>query len=297
MPDSTAASARPARDWPFETRQLSPVLGVEILGITMAQAVSPEYFPSVYEAFLDHGIILFGDVELPLETQVAFAANFGEVQAHVRNQYHGYAGRFPEIYWLTNLDADGNPKGVHPDRGTLFWHTDGSWRAKPGLATMMYSEQLPARGGETLFADMYGAYDGLSEEWKARLEGLKAVHNLNWSRNRRAPDNPLKPEQRDEVPPVSHPVVRTHPETGRKAVFLGDHAECIEGMDYAEGRALVEELNGLITGDHLVYRHRWSPRQCAVWDNRRLLHKATEYDTANEKRVMRRCTVHGDKPF
>lgn len=297
MPDSTAATARPARDWPFETRPLSPVLGVEILGITMEEAVRPEIFPKVYEAFLDHQFILFSDVDLPPETQVAFAANFGEVQAHVRNQYHGFDGKFPEIYFLSNLGADGKPTGDHPDKGTLHWHTDGSWRPRTGLATMMYSEILPSKNGDTHFCDMYGAYDGLDDAWKARIAGLKAVHNLEYSRNRRAPENPLKPEQKAEVPPVAHPVVRTHPETGRKAIFLGDHAEYIEGMDYEEGRALVAELNALATPDHLVYRHKWSPRQCAVWDNRCLLHLATGYDTANETRVMRRCTVHGDRPF
>jgi alpha-ketoglutarate-dependent taurine dioxygenase len=296
MPDSTA-TARPARDWPFETRPLSPVFGVEILGITMEQAADPAVFPKVYEAFLDHQFILFDDVDLPPETQVAFARNFGEVQVHVMNQYHAYGGKHPEIYFLTNLDKDGNPSGAHPDRGTLYWHTDGSWRSRTGQATMMYSETLPRQGGETWFADMYGAYENLGADWKARLAGMKAVHNLDFSRTRRHGEDPMTDAQRAQVPPVAHPIIRTHPETGRKAIFLGDHAERIEGMGYEEGRALIEELQVLATPDHLVYRHRWSPRQVAVWDNRCLLHRATEYDAATEKRVMRRCTIVGDAPY
>ena len=104
-------------------------------------------------------------------------------------------------------------------------------------------------------------------------------------------------EQKAKVPPVAHPIVRTHPQTGRKAIFLGDHAESIEGMDYAEGRALIEELNVMITQPARVYTHRWAPRQCLVWDNRCTLHRATGFDEANEIRVMRRCTIIGDKPF
>ena len=103
------------------------MLGCEITGITLEQAVSPTMFEKVYEAFLDYQLILFRDVDLPPATQVAFARNFGEVQVHVLSQYHGYK-EHPEIYMLSNLDKDGNPSGKHPDRGTLYWHTDGSWK-------------------------------------------------------------------------------------------------------------------------------------------------------------------------
>jgi taurine dioxygenase len=286
---------RGARDWPFGVRPLHPVLGCEISGITLEQAVSPRLFGQVYEAFLAHRLILFRDVDLPPVTQVAFARNFGEVQIHVMNQYHGYE-EHPEIYMLSNLDRDGNPSGKHPDKGTLYWHTDGSWRERTGQATMMYSEIVPAAGGETEFADMYSAYDLLPAAMKRRIEGRRAIHNLDFSRTRRHGEDPMTAEQKAEVPPVSHPIVRTHPDTGRKAIFLGDHAESIEGMDYDEGRALIEELNAAITSPARVYTHTWSPRQCMVWDNRCTLHRATPFDEAHDKRVMRRCTIVGDKP-
>ena len=260
----------------------------------MAEAVSPEIFPKIYEAFLDHQLIFFRDVDLPPETQVAFAKCFGEVQHHVMDQYHGYGHR--EIFLLTNLDKAGNPSGAHPDKGTLYWHTDGSWRLHTGLATMMYAEIVPEEGGETHFCDMYGAVEWLSEAWGSRLAGLKAVHNLDFSRTRRHGEDPMTEEQKAKVPPVAHPIIRTHPETGRKAIFLGDHAESIDGMAYDEGRAMIEELNIAATPDHLVYRHHWEPGQCVVWDNRNLLHRATGYDTARQKRVMRRCTILGDAP-
>ncbi|MGC1748579.1 MAG: TauD/TfdA family dioxygenase [Pseudolabrys sp.] len=289
-------SQRSERDWPFKVKPLHPVLGCEITDITLAGAVSPALFAKVYEAFLAYELILFRDVDLPPATQVAFARNFGEVQVHVLSQYHGYK-EHPEIYMLSNLDKDGKPSGKHPDRGTLYWHTDGSWKERTGQATMMYSEIVPETGGETEFADMYSAYDLLPGGMKAKIEGRRAIHNFDFSRTRRHGEDPLTAEQKAKVPPVAHPVVRTHPQTGRKAIFLGDHAESIEGMDYAAGRALIEELNAMITQPAGVYTHRWAPRQCLVWDNRCTLHRATGFDEANEIRVMRRCTIVGDKPF
>jgi len=287
---------RKGRDWPFQVRPLHPALGCEISGITLEQAVSPALFAKVYEAFLDYQLIVFHDVDLPPATQVAFARNFGEVQIHVMNQYHGYKDQ-PEIYMLSNLDQDGNPSGKHPDKGTLYWHTDGSWRERTGQATMMYSEIVPEAGGETEFADMYSAYDLLAAAIKARIEGRRAIHNLDFSRSRRHGEDPMTAEQKAKVPPIAHPIVRTHPETGRKAIFLGDHAEAIEGMDYDAGRALIEEINVTITPPERVYSHSWTPRQCMVWDNRCTLHRATGFDEARLKRVMRRCTINGDRPF
>lgn len=295
MPDTAPITAFRERDWPFETRPLSDVLGVEILGLNMTDALDPAIFPKIYEAFLEHQLIMFRDVDLPPATQVALARGFGEVQTHVLNQYHGYG--HPEIFLLTNLDEDGNPSGIHPDRGTMHWHTDGSWRPRTGLATMMYAEVVPSTGGETHFCDMYGAVDSLGEARLAQLDGMKAIHDLNFSRTRRHGEDPMTAKQRAEVPPVAHPILRTHPETGRKAVFLGDHAESIEGMNFDDGRALVETLNQEATPEHLIYRHQWEPGQCVVWDNRCLLHMATGYDTAGEKRVMRRCTITGDAPY
>jgi alpha-ketoglutarate-dependent 2,4-dichlorophenoxyacetate dioxygenase len=285
------------RDWPFQVKPLHPTFGCEIAGITLEQAVSPALFARVYEAFLDYELILFRDVDLPPATQVAFARNFGEVQIHVLDQYHGFK-QHPEIYMLSNKGPDGKPSGKHPDRGTLYWHTDGSWRERTGQATMMYSEELPppGEGGETQFADMYAGYEILPADIKKRIEGRRAIHNFTFSRKRRHGEEPLTAKQSAEVPPVAHPIVRTHPETGRKAIFLGDHAESIEGMPYEEGRALIEEINVLTTPPSNVYSHVWNPRECMVWDNRCLLHRATGFDESRYIRVMRRCTIVGDKP-
>ena len=284
----------PETDWPFRMRPLSPGLGVEITGVDLADDLDSPTFDAIRRAFLRYQVLLFPPQDVPPERQVRLARCFGEVQIHVMNQYH--SGGIPELYRLSNLDDQGKPNGRHPDRGTLAWHTDGSWRRVTGHATIIYGELMPDVGGETHFCDMYGAYDRLDPAWKARIAGMRAVHNLDFSRTRRHGEDPLTDAQRREIPPVDHPVVRVHPETGRKCLFLGDHAECIVGMPYAEGRALIEELNALAVHPDLVYEHRWTPRQLIVWDNRCTMHRATEYDPATQGRVIRRCTVLGEVP-
>ena len=274
-------------------RPLEGGLGAEVLGLQVA-AIDDAVFPAIHAAFLAHQLLLFRGQDLPQGAQVAFARRFGTVQVHVMDQYH--ASAFPELYTLSNLDAEGRPSGAHPDRGTMAWHTDGSWQRVTGLATMLYAERIPASGGGTGFADMYAAYDALDPEEQMLLAGLRATHNLNFSRNRRHGEAPMTQAQRDKVPPVDHPIVRTHPETGRKCLFLGDHAETILGMGYDEGRDFIETLNERIVALARIYTHRWRQGDFMVWDNRCLLHKAESYDTAREARVVRRCTVLGEVP-
>ena len=279
---------------PFAVRPLTPKLGAEVLGVNLGEDLSDEVFRGIYQAFLRYQVLLFPPQDVPPERQVAFARRFGEVQIHVMNQYH--ADGFPELYRLSNLDEHGRPNGRHPDRGTLAWHTDGSWSRVTGQATIIYGEVMPQAGGDTHFCDMYGAYERLDPAWKARIARLRAVHNLDFSRTRRHGEDPMTDEQRRARPPVDHPIVRTHPETGRKCIYLGDHAESIVGMPYAEGRALIEELNELAVHPDLTYEHRWKPGELIVWDNRCLMHRATAYDPAIERRVIRRCTVLGEIP-
>jgi taurine dioxygenase len=279
---------------PFGVRPLTPNLGAEISGVDLANDISDDLFRAIYAAFLRYQVLLFPPHDLPPGRQVAFARRFGEVQIHVMNQYH--ADGFPELYRLSNLDENGNPNGKHPDKGTLAWHTDGSWSRITGQATIIYGEVVAGVGGETHFCDMYGAYERLSDAWKARIANMRAVHNLDFSRTRRHGEDPMTDAQRQARPPVDHPVVRTHPETGRDCLYLGDHAEYIVGMPYDEGRALIEELNALAIHPDLTYEHRWKTGELIVWDNRCVLHRATAYDPATERRVVRRCTVLGEVP-
>jgi len=278
----------------FRVRRLAPALGAELSGIDFSLPAEALPIKALYAALLEHQLLLFRGQTVPPETQVAIARGFGEVQVHVMNQYH--ADGFPELYRLSNVDEKGRPTGKHPDRGTLAWHTDGSWQRRTGQATMLYAERVPDEGGGTEWCDMYGAYDALEPTLRTQLAGLRAVHNLDFSRNRRHGEEPMSEEQKRAVPPVDHPIVRTHPDTGRKAVFLGDHAESIVGMDYAAGRRFIDALNARIVRPELVYAHRWQAQDFVIWDNRCTLHRALAYDTANAARVIRRCTVLGEVP-
>jgi taurine dioxygenase len=280
---------------PFELQPLTPRLGARVIGLDLAADLSSEAFAALYQAFLQHKVLVFAPLDLPPAAQVAFARRFGEVQVHVMSVYH--ADGFPELYRLSNLDEQGRPSGKHPDKGTMAWHTDGSWQRLTGQATIIYGEQVPPIGGETHFCDMAGAYERLDAGWKRRIAGLRAVHNLDFSRTRRHAEDPLSEAQRLAKPPVDHPVVRVHPETGQRCLYLGDHAESIVGLPYDEGRALIEELNALaVSHADLRYEHRWQPHELIVWDNRSLVHRATAFDTDRHARVVRRCTVLGEAP-
>jgi len=228
-------------------------------------------------------------------TQVAFARNFGEVQVHVLSQYHGYK-EHPEIYMLSNLDKDGNPSGKHPDRGTLYWHTDGSWKECTGQATMMYSEIVPDAGGETEFADMYSAYDLLPAAMKPRFEGRLAIHNFDFSLTRRPGEAPLTAEQKAKVPPVAHPVVRTHPETGRKCLYVNSgFTTRIEGLGEKESRALLDMLFDHVRTPEFQCRFRWQRNSVAFWDNRAAQHYAL-WDYFPHSRLGYRVTICGTRP-
>lgn len=273
----------------MQFRQLTAHLGAEVTGLDLETTLDEDSFATLYAAFLQHQVLVFTGQFVSPAAQVSLARRFGEVQTHVMNQYH--ADGYPELYLLSNLTATGEPSGKHPDRGTLAWHTDGSWQRRSGLATFMFAVEIPRQGGETHFADMYSGYSGLTAEVRARIDSLHVVHNLDFSRRRRHGEEPMTEEQRKAAPPVVHPVVRVHPETQRKALFLGDHAEYIVELPYDEGRALIEQLNADSVAGAAIYRHSWAPDQLVIWDNRCLLHRATEYDTSLERRVIRRCTV------
>ena len=162
----------------LDVRPLSDVLGAEVGGVNLAKPLDDSIFAALYDAFLRHHLLVFRKQIFSDDQHVAFARHWGKVQRHVLNQYV-HEGN-PEIFMLTNLDASGKPKGEHPDPGSAIWHTDGSWARERGLSTMLYAVAVPKAGGDTLFANMCAAYDGLSSDLRMRLEGLRAVHNLDY---------------------------------------------------------------------------------------------------------------------
>ncbi len=272
---------------------ISAVMGGEVRGVDLARPLTGATFQAVEAAFHRHKLLRFPGQRLNEAQHVAFSRYFGDLQIHVLDQFRH--PQQPEIYVLSNVDKSGRTTGRHPDRGTLVWHSDLSFQRRPALATILYGIEVPRRGGETLFADMVAAYDALPETMKQRLAGVRAIHDLDYSRTR-AGEPPMTPKQRAEAPPVDHPLVRTHPDTGRKLLYISHHVSHMEGMKVDEGRALLNELMEHATQERFVYRNTWQSGDVVMWDNRCTMHRATEYDASGERRVIHRTVVKGDVP-
>ena len=287
-------TARPAQSSSeIALTPLAPAIGAEIHGLDLAMPMEERIFEAVLDAFHRHLVLLFRGQSLNPAQHIAFSRRFGQLEIHVLNQYHDPA--HPELYVISNLGADGKPRGVHPDKGTMTWHTDTSFTRTPSLATILYGKEVAREGGETWLANMHAAYDALPASLKERLMEMRAIHDLGESR-RKSEDLPLTAEQRIAAPSVEHPIVRTHPVTGRKGIYLGSHAHWIKGLSAEEGQMLLAELMRHATQDAFVYKHRWQTGDLLMWDNRATLHRATSYDTARERRVVQRTVVKGDAP-
>jgi taurine dioxygenase len=271
----------------MEVRPLSPVMGAEVRGVDLAVPLAPAQLEAIQEAFDRHLLLVFPWQSIDERQQIAFSRNFGDLQVHVLDQYRH--PRYPEIYLLSNVKG-GNTTGEHPDKGTLVWHSDLSFQPRPALATILYGIEVPRAGGDTLYANMCAAYDALDRSAKESLSEMKAVHDLDASR-RRAGEPPMTDKQRAAAPPVEHPVVRTHPRTGRKILYISRHVSHIAGMKPATSDALLEALMAHATQERFVFRHRWGPRDVVMWDNRCTMHCATPYDVAGERRVVHRTVT------
>lgn len=268
--------------------------GAEIGGADLAAGVDGEAFEAIRAALLKHKVLAFRGQQLDDTSHFAFAERFGTLEGHInRSTRHG---DLPKLQVFGNVDADGNPTGTHPEKGTLVWHTDKSYVATPSLLTVLRSPSVAREGGDTVFADCERAYAELEPERAQGLEDLRAVHD--WKRSREKSDE--RPATEDEIaaaPPVDHPLVRTHPETGARALYLGNHASHIKDMDIAEGEALLADLERHATQEKFLYRHKWRDGDVLIWDNRCTLHCVMPYDAARERRVIHRAVVQGDRPF
>ncbi len=267
--------------------------GAEIGGVDLGGGVTDETFAAIRAAIIRHKVLVFRDQHLDDERHLGFAQRFGPLEGHINRGTRHDA--LPKIQIFGNVGADGKPTGVHPERGTLVWHTDKSYVATPSMFTVLRSPSVAREGGDTLFADMERAYADLDADRAARLSRLRVVHD--WKRSREKSDE--RPATADEIaaaPPVEHPLVRTHPETGAKALYLGNHASHVAGMERAEGEALLAELERHGTQDRYLYRHRWRDNDVLMWDNRCTVHCVTGYDAAKERRIVHRAVVQGDRP-
>lgn len=262
----------------------------EIVGVDLSRPISDVAFQPIREVFHDHAVLVFRDQRLDKKTLAEFSRHFGPLLVHVLNQY--LAADVPEVMRLSNTDESGNR--IVFRNGAEAWHTDLSFTARPSLATLLYGEAIPPEGGDTLFCDTAAAFEALDAAMRCRIADLKAVHSFSRYQARRFAERPLTDEQRAKTPDVAHPVVRIHPDTGRKALFLGDDViSHVEGMDRAEGKALMDELLRHATSDRFCYRHRWRRGDLVIYDNRCTLHRATGYDENAHERTLLRTSIEG----
>ena len=265
----------------------------EITGVDLANPISDADFAVIHQAFLDHKVLVFRGQPLDDVSHQAFAVRFGELDGHINNQTRHKT--LPKVQVFSNIRQDGGTTGVHPEKGTLVWHTDKSYTATPSLTTILRSPAIAKEGGDTLFADMVRAYDSLPEATKSSIATRRAIHD--WARSREKSDErPATPEEIAAAPPVDHPMVRTHPETGLKALYIGNHASHVVDMPRAEGEALLADLEAQATQPPLLYRHQWRVDDVLLWDNRCTMHCVEPYDAAKEKRAVHRVVVKGDRP-
>ena len=272
-------------------------LGAEILGLDLSRPLPQRDFQRIHKAHLDHHLLVFRDQRITPQQQVDFSRRFGPLQIHVLRNFQLPSN--PEVLIISNIIEDGKPIGLG-DAGH-FWHSDLSYVDKPSLGSMLHAQELPEEGGDTLFANMHLAWDTLPAALRTAVQGARAEHSYLTQYEelrRRSPFRPaLTQAQIDEVKPVVHPVVRTHPETGRKALFVSEHFTTrIVGIPEDESRALLAELFAHSVLPEHVYRHRWAPHDMVFWDNRSLMHLAAG-TPEHLRRKLYRTTIEGDVPF
>ncbi len=274
------------------------VLGAEVLGLDTGSVLGLEDFTRIYRAFLRYKVLVFRNQSITPEQQVRFSRLFGELQIHVLRQFL-LPGR-PEVFVISNiLDERHQPVGLG-DAGK-FWHSDLSYKALPSMGAMLHARTLPEDGGDTLFADQQLAYERLPEPVQRRLDGLQANHSYTATYHQPRHGDHWRPvltsAQLEEVKEVLHPVVRTHPETGRKGLFVSESFTTrIEGLVDEESRRLLDQLFAHSIRPEFIYRHRWQEHDLLFWDNRALIHLATGCPDHLPRR-MHRTTIQGDAPF
>jgi taurine dioxygenase len=273
---------------PLVTRPLSPALGLEILGIDLSQPVTPVLASQLEAAWHDGLIILLRDQKLSMEAQVRFAECFGPpAKIHTPGHRAGHDA----VMLITNVRENGKLICALPD-GEMHFHTDQCHQERPAKASMLYAIEIPSQGGNTLFANAYLAYETLPAEVQRRIEGRKAINAYDYDNASMKRGTKLG----DGVPHYSHPVVRTHPATGRRALYVNRlMTVAIEGMPEAESDELLNLLFDHQEQRQFVYEHVWRVGDILMWDNRCTLHARTDFSAA-ERRLLRRVTILGEKP-
>ena len=281
---ATLAEETEAATATLDLRPLTPAIGAEIHGIDLGAPDISNRVPEIRAALLTHGVIFFRDQHLTQEQQIAFARHFGDLEIHPATP-KGQAN--PEVLRIAYGPDKRGEENV--------WHSDVTWRECPSLGSILLAREVPECGGDTLFANMHLAYERLSEQMKRFCEGLTAVHDISRVFARRL--NKTPEELHDKYPPMRHPVIRTHPETGKRAIYVNTaFTSHVEGLSGAESRWLLDHLYATARDVEIQCRFRWREGSVAFWDNRVCQHLAAS-DYFPARRVMERVTIAGDRPY
>lgn len=278
----------------IQARRISTACGAEITGLDLKRPLGTAEVDALHHALGENGILLFRNTDLTPDEHIAFSRHFGELEAHVIGDF-ALPGK-PEVFVVSNVKEDGKLKGaVYAGQ---YWHSDLSYMQKPSMGSLLLCREMPEIGGDTMFANMYLAYDTLSDSMKKFIGGLSAVHDYShaydtyFAHLKERP--PLTPEQRAKTPPVEHPMVRVHPVTGRNALYVNPgFTKGIVGMQKDESQPILDMLFRHSTRPEFIYRHKWQVNEMIFWDNRCVTHYAlSDYDFS-VRRQMHRTTLAG----
>jgi len=282
-------------------RQIHPVFVGEVEGVDLRRPLTLEETAAIDAGMAKYGVLVFHGQDITDEQQIAFSANFGELeqpgkQSNITKDEERRLGAL--MADISNLDRD-NRLFARDDRRRMFslgnqlWHSDSSFRAVPAKYSLLSARRIPAAGGNTEFADMRAAYDALDERTKEEVENLICEHSLIYSRGLLG-FTELTEEEKANFKPVRQSLVRVHPVSGRKSLFLSSHIGTIVGWPVPEARAFIRDLIEHATQREFVYAHKWRQHDLVIWDNRQTMHRARRYDDTREVRDMRRTTVRGE---
>jgi len=292
----------------FTLRKCDAPVGAEIHGLDLGADLDADTFQRVADAFAEHSVLVFKNQRITEAQHIAFSRRFGELE--VLGFYQSYLHpEHQEIFVVSNIVENGKPIGLQ-EAGRV-WHTDVSYKKEPSMGSLLHAKEVPHTDdgkplGDTLFASTSVAYDALPAETRTRIDGLRAVHRLDEARYQREPGTQkargtraaLTEEQKKLIQDVIHPVVRTHPVTGRKCIYVNElYTFGIVDMPEAEGARLVADLCAHITQPRFIYRHKWSVGDLLMWDNCATQHLAIGDYSASQRRLMYRTTVRGGVPF
>ncbi len=277
----------------YELIEVTPIagtLGAEIAGVDMAKPLGNQLYQEVHDALIEHQVIFFRDQDITPAEHVAFARQFGSLQVH---PLVPHLDDHPEVLILESKDENRSAANA--------WHSDVTFTAEPPLGSVLLARKVPPRGGDTIWADMYGAYEALSPSMKRYLEGMTALHGAEGAKFEKAAKHTEDEaaeiiETRKALAPVEHPVVRTHPETGRNALFVNSiFTQRLRGVPKKESRAILDYLFDHIATPEFSCRFHWAQNSVAFWDNRCTQHYAIS-DYGGSHRLMHRVTIDGDRP-